>query len=73
MTTATLLAINIPLCVLFIAAWSGIPLWMVLKHPDQKPESAKALPAYRRAPAARPAYATAHRWHRLRAGAAAVR
>lgn len=35
---------NIPLCVLFFALWVGVPLWMVLKHPDTKP-----------APAARPA------------------
>ncbi len=55
MTTATLLAINLPLCALFLGAWSGIPLWMVFKHPDEKPEGAKALPACRRVPAA-------HRW-----------
>jgi hypothetical protein len=77
MTTATLLAINIPLCALFIAAWSGIPLWMVFKHPDHKPEGAKTLPAYKRVPAhprvpaARPASAAAHHWHvdRLRLAA----
>lgn len=24
---------NIPLGTLFVAAWSGIPIWLVLKHP----------------------------------------
>jgi hypothetical protein len=25
---------NFPLALLFVLAWAGIPLWMVLKHPD---------------------------------------
>ena len=28
---------NIPLGVVFVAAWSGIPLWLVLRHPDRGP------------------------------------
>jgi hypothetical protein len=47
MTTATALAINIPLMVVFLGLWTGIPLWLVFKHPDRKP--ALAAPAYRRA------------------------
>jgi hypothetical protein len=26
--------LNIPLAVAFFLAWSGIPLWLVLRHPD---------------------------------------
>jgi hypothetical protein len=59
MTTATALAINIPLAVLFLGLWTGIPLWLVFKHPDRGPEAARTVPAYRRAQAARPAYAAA--------------
>ncbi len=32
MTTATALMLNIPLMVLFLGLWTGIPLWMVLKR-----------------------------------------
>jgi hypothetical protein len=37
--------LNVPLAVLFFAAWSGIPMWMVLRHPDRHPESAIQVPA----------------------------
>jgi hypothetical protein len=37
--------LNVPLAVLFIAAWSGIPLWMVLRHPDRRDEPAIRVPA----------------------------
>ncbi len=30
--------LNIPLAVAFFAIWTGIPLWLVLKHPDIGPE-----------------------------------
>jgi hypothetical protein len=53
MTTTTALAINIPLMAAFLALWTGIPLWLVFKHPDRKPEASKAVPAYRRAQDAR--------------------
>jgi hypothetical protein len=38
---------NIPLMVLFLAAWAGIPLYFVLRRHDwhHKPE-ARAVPAY---------------------------
>jgi len=64
MTTATALAINIPLMVVFLGLWTGIPLWLVLRHPDRKP--AFAVPAYRRAQDARRVPAQAWRVDRLR-------
>ena len=42
----TWLLINVPLVVLFVALWVGIPTWLVLKRPDTKPELA-AAPAVR--------------------------
>jgi hypothetical protein len=30
--------LNIPLAAVFFGAWSGIPLWMVLRHPSWGPE-----------------------------------
>jgi hypothetical protein len=48
----TLLWINILLAVPFVALWTGIPLWLVLRHPDAGPALAAApavtLPARRR-------------------------
>ena len=32
--------LNIPLAAVFFGAWSGIPLWMVLRHPSWGPEPA---------------------------------
>ena len=42
-----ILWMNIPLMVLFIALWAGIPLWLVSRRHDShgKPE-ASAIPAY---------------------------
>ena len=34
--------LNIPLAAAFVAAWTGIPLWLVLKHPDAGPQAAAA-------------------------------
>jgi hypothetical protein len=34
---------NIPLAAAFFAAWVGIPLWMVAKHPDRGPDAAVSL------------------------------
>ena len=31
--------LNIPLAALFFLAWTVIPLWMVIKHPDTGPPS----------------------------------
>jgi hypothetical protein len=30
---------NIPPIALIFAIWTGVPLWLVLKHPDTGPES----------------------------------
>jgi hypothetical protein len=48
----TWLFLNIPLMVLFVALWVGIPTWLVLKRPDRKPELG-AAPAVRTLPAVR--------------------
>jgi hypothetical protein len=37
--------LDVPLAALFFAAWSGIPLWMVLRHPDRRDEPATGVPA----------------------------
>ena len=46
--TAQFLWINISFAVVFIALWSGIPLWMVLRHPDRDPRETRTVPAYLR-------------------------
>jgi hypothetical protein len=43
----TWLWVNVPLMVLFIALWVGIPTWLVLKHPDEKPTLAVRNLTYR--------------------------
>jgi hypothetical protein len=40
----TVMLMNISLAVLFVALVSGIPLWLVLRHPDRGPETAVAAP-----------------------------
>ena len=42
-----ILWMNIPLMVLFLALWAGIPLWLVMRRHDwhDKPETC-AIPAY---------------------------
>ena len=44
--TAEFLLANIPLMVLFFALVVGIPMWMVLKRPDQNPWHTRTVPAY---------------------------
>jgi hypothetical protein len=39
--TMTWLLLNILLAALFFALWVGIPLWMVIKHPDTGPTPAQ--------------------------------
>lgn len=51
--TAEFLAINIPLMALFFSLWAGIPLWLVLKHPDRDPRETRAIPLYLRKKVAR--------------------
>ena len=38
---------NFPIAALFILAWVGIPLWMVLKRPDRQPDFSDARAYYR--------------------------
>jgi hypothetical protein len=38
----TWLLLNVPLAVLFFALWVGVPMWLVLKHPDTGPAPAEA-------------------------------
>jgi hypothetical protein len=44
--------LNMPLAALIFAAVAGIPLWMVIKHPDTGPDAAAAKPAAGTVPAA---------------------
>jgi hypothetical protein len=36
--------LNMPLAAAFVAAWTGIPLWLVLRHPDASRPAAAAGP-----------------------------
>jgi hypothetical protein len=47
--TAQALWMNIPLMVLAFALWVGVPLWLVLRHPDRSPRENRSVPAYLRA------------------------
>ena len=44
--------LNMPLAALIVAAVAGIPLVMVIKHPDTEPDAAAAKPAAAPVPAA---------------------
>jgi hypothetical protein len=46
----TMVWINVLLAVPFIALWAGIPLWLVLRRPDARPQPAAAMPAVRPVP-----------------------
>jgi hypothetical protein len=48
----TMVWINVLLAVPFLALWAGIPLWLVLRRPDRRPQPAE-VPAVREMPAAR--------------------
>ncbi len=49
----TMVWINVLLTIPFIALWAGIPLWLVLRRPDTRPQPAAATPAARETPATR--------------------
>ncbi|MFI5082299.1 MAG: hypothetical protein ACHQCE_14585 [Streptosporangiales bacterium] len=50
----TMVWINVLLAVPFIALWAGIPLWLVLRRPDARPQpAAAAVPAARPMPVTR--------------------
>jgi hypothetical protein len=36
------LLINVPLMIACAALWIGVPAWLVLRHPDARPEHAAA-------------------------------
>ena len=40
---------NIPLMIIAFGLWVGVPLWLVLRHPEQNPQENRAVPAYLRA------------------------
>jgi hypothetical protein len=42
-----LVVANFPIAALFILAWVDIPLWMVLKRPDRRPDFSDARAYYR--------------------------
>ena len=46
----TMVWINVLLAVPFIALWAGIPLWLVLRRPDARPQPAATMPAVRPVP-----------------------
>jgi hypothetical protein len=46
----TMVWINVLLAIPFIALWAGIPLWLVLRRPDTRPQPAAAVPAGRSMP-----------------------
>jgi hypothetical protein len=50
----TMLWVNVLLAAAFIALWAGIPLWLVFRRPDARPQpAAAAVPAARPVPATR--------------------
>jgi hypothetical protein len=49
MMTAQVLWMNIPLMILAFGVWVGVPLWLVLRHPDRHPRETRTVPAYLRA------------------------
>jgi hypothetical protein len=48
MMTAQVLWMNIPLMILAFGVWVGVPLWLVLRHPDRHPGESRSVPAYLR-------------------------
>jgi hypothetical protein len=46
--SAQVLWMNIPLMVIAFGLWVGVPLWLVLRHPERHPEENRAVPAYLR-------------------------
>jgi hypothetical protein len=42
---------NIPAALVCVGLWSGIPMWLVLKHPDRGPTSLAPARARQAAPA----------------------
>jgi hypothetical protein len=49
----TMVWINVLLAIPFIALWAGIPLWLVLRRPDTRPQPAAVAPVVQERPATR--------------------
>ena len=47
--SAQVLWMNIPLMIVAFGLWVGVPLWLVLRHPERNPKENRAVPAYLRA------------------------
>jgi hypothetical protein len=47
--TAQALWMNIPPMIIAFGLWVGVPLWLVLRHPERHPKENRAVPAYLRA------------------------
>jgi hypothetical protein len=68
MMTAQVLWMNIPLMVFAFGVWVGVPLWLVLRHPERHPGENRSVPAYLRAARpSRPARFKAHAYDGQRA------
>ena len=46
--TAQVLWMNVPLMILAFGIWTGVPLWLVLRHPDRHPGEGRTGLAYLR-------------------------
>ncbi len=44
--SAQVLWMNIPLMIAAFGLWVGVPLWLVLRHPERNPKENRAVPAY---------------------------
>jgi hypothetical protein len=44
--TAQALWMNIPPMIIAFGLWVGVPLWLVLRHPERDPKEKRAVPAY---------------------------
>jgi hypothetical protein len=50
---------NIPLAVAFFGVWVGVPMWLILRHPDQAPAPVTAPVQARQAALVEPQVAVA--------------
>jgi hypothetical protein len=44
--SAQVLWMNVPLMIAAFGLWVGVPLWMVLRHPERSPKESRSVPAY---------------------------
>jgi hypothetical protein len=63
MMTAQVLWMNVPLMILAFGVWAGVPLWLVLRHPDRHPSESRSMPAYLRETRTRSAWVNARAYH----------